>query len=280
MMLSKWILIPLAALLGVVLLVSYVLGYDEFSFLIVPLVVVLAVVYVLSPDLDRWWMQKHPQKLPKGMVRFIYDHIPLYRMMSAEERDLFENEVSLFLKSTTFMPQGFEKVPEDLKAVVAASAHILTAFKPMWHQKFHLFQNIVLYRHPFPSPQFPNYLHSSELYIEDHVAIFSTDHFMKAFRFPQQYFNSALYEWSKVVMLDEPMSFEVQLDLLPEISGFTNEDIVSHIGLPEECVDWQAVAATYFFTFPVRFKMHSENMYEAYAEFFGVDPMVLLNLKN
>lgn len=279
MVLSKWIAFPLVILLGLVLTVSYILGYSEYSFWLIPLVVALAVIYVLHPEIDRWYVSKNPLKLPKGMLRFVEDHLPAYRLLSAVQKKDFESAVSVFLRNTNFMPQGFERVPEDLKVVLAANAFILTSFQPGWHRKYEAYENMVIYLHPFPSPQFPKYLHSSELYVQDHVLLFCADHFMKAFRFPQQYFNTAMYEWAKVLFIDKAPEFEVNLQALPEISGFQNSVVVDYVGLPEPYIQWEAVATTYFFTFPVRYKMHMENSYEKISEYFGVDPMKLLNVR-
>lgn len=275
--LSKRIAIPLVLGLGVVLFFSYGLDYPEYSFWIIPFIVLLAGLYVMHRDLDNWWIQRNPRKLPKGMVRFINDHIPLYRVMSKDQRSFFDKEVSIYLDTATFLPQGFEKVPEDIKVVVAAFGHLLAAFQPKWIKKIQSYNTVVFYRHPFPSPQFPNHLHSSEMFEDDHVLLFSTDHFMKAFRFPQQYFNSALYEWIKVVLTDEPITLDIDIENLPPVSGFQNEIIVQYIGLPEEEINWTAIAATYFFLYPVRFKMQLEAHYVSFTEYFAVDPMKLFN---
>ncbi len=279
MVLTKWIALPLVLMLGAVLVISYVLGYSQYSFWLIPLVITLAALYVLHPEIDRWYVKNNPLKLPKGMLRFIEDHVPFYRLMNATQKKDFESATSIFLKNTTFMPQGFERVPEDLKVVLAANAHILTAFQPHWHKKLQPYENIVIYRHPFPSPQYPKYLHSSELYVKDQVLLFCADHFMKAFRFPQQFFNTAMYEWAKVLFIEKAPEFDVNLQALPEISGFQNSVVIEYIGLPEPYIQWEAVATTYFFTFPVRYKMHMENSYEKISEYFGVDPMKLMNTR-
>lgn len=277
MVLTKWIAFPLVLLLGGVLVISYVLGYSEYSYLLIPIIVSMAVLYVMQPEIDKWYVKKHPLKLPKGMLRFIEDHLPTYRLMNAEQKRDFETSTSIFLRSASFMPQGFEIVPEDLKVVLAANASLLTAFRPEWKEKIHAFDNVVIYKHAFPSPQFPKYLHTSELYAKDKVLLFCADHFMKAFRFPQQFFNTAMYEWSKVLFMDVPPEFDLDLEALPEISTFQNEDVINYIGLPESYIQWEAVATTYFFSFPVRYKMHMEKSYEKISSYFGVDPMQLMN---
>ena len=277
MILSKWIFLPLVLLLGGVAFVSYGLGYREYSYLLVPLIVILAVVYVLHPELDRWYAKKYPIQLPRGMLRFIEDHLPIYRLMSSSQKQKFESATSTYLKSTNFMAQGFERVPEDLKVVVAANAHILSAFNPKWHDFISEFSHIVIYRHPFPTPQYPKYLHSSELFVQDKVILLCADHFMKAFRSPQEYFNTAMYEWAKVIFLHEKPEFKINLQALPEISGFQNSVVVDYIGLPEPYIQWEAVATTYFFIFPVRYKMYMEESYERMCAFYHVDPMALIN---
>ncbi len=280
MILSKWILLPLVLLTGVVLLLSYVWGYPGYSYWLIPLVVALAAIYVLHPEIDRWYVNKYPQRLPKGMLRFIEDHIPFYSLMDSSQKQSFESAASIYLSTANFMPQGFDKVPEDLKVVVAANAHILASFQPGWHDKILQFENVVIYRHPFPSPQHHEHLHTSELFVKDKVLLFCADHFMKAFRFPQQYFNTCMYEWAKVLFIDNIPEFEPDMESLPLISGFENEHIVEYIGLPEPYIQWQAVATTYFFTFPVRFKMHAEEVYNQMSSYFNVDPMKQINAKS
>lgn len=277
MILSKWIVLPLALLLGLVVFFSYGMGYREYSYLLIPIIVLLAVVYVLHPEIDRWYVSKYPIRLPKGMLRFIQDHLPTFRLLDTAQRADFEKHTSTFLSSASFMAQGFERVPEDIKVVVAANAYILSAFRPQWHEKISEFSNIVIYPHPFPSPQYPKYLHASELYAKDRVILLCADHFMKAFRSPQEFFNTAMYEWAKVIFLSEKPEFKIDLDALPEISGFKNDVVVKYIGLPEPYIHWEAVATTYFFTFPVRFKMYAEESYDLMSNFYGVDPMLLMS---
>ncbi len=277
MILSKWIMAPLLLLTALVLLVSYGWGYSDYSFWLIPLVVAIAVVYVLHPEIDRWYVKKHPLSLPKGMLRFIQDHLTSYRLLHSEQKVAFENAVSIYLNTATFIPQGFDRVPEDLKVVMAANAHILTAFRPEWHAKIAEFTHVVIYRHSFPSPQHPKYLHASELHVQDKVLLFCADHFMKAFRFPQQYFNTAMYECAKIVFLDNAPEFKLDLEALPDISGFKNEEIIDYVGLPEPFIHWEAVATTYFFTFPVRFKMYLEESYELMSSYFNIDPIERIN---
>lgn len=280
MILSKWILLPLVLLTGGVVVISYVWGYSEYSVWLIPLVISLAAIYVFHVEIDRWYVNKHPLSLPKGMLRFIDDHLPAYRLMNSEQKKSFENATSIYLNTASFMPQGFDKIPEDLKVVVAANAHILTAFRPEWHEKILAFSNVVVYPHPFPSPQHKDYLHTSELFVADKVLLFCADHFMKAFRFPQQYFNTAMYEWAKVLFIDNPPEFKLDLEALPSISGFENKHIVDYIGLPEPFIQWEAVATTYFFTFPVRYKMHMVDSYDILSEYYGVDPLVRINVRS
>lgn len=279
MVLTKWIALPLALMLIAVLVIAYGFGYSEYSYLTIPLVILLTILYVSNQHIDRWYTKRHPIRLPKGMLKFIDDHMPFYRLLDTKQKASFESATSVYLRNASFMPQGFERVPEDIKVVIAANAHILTAFRPEWHDKYDGFENIVVYPHPFPSPQFPKYLHSSELYLKDRVLIFCADHFMKAFRFPQQYFNTAMYEWAKVLFVDQTPEFDVNLQALPEISGFKNSVVVDYIGLPEPYIQWEAVATTYFFSFPVRYKMYMESSYEKMSEYFGVDPMQRMNIQ-
>ena len=119
------------------------------------------------------------------------------------------------------------------------------------------YENIVVYPTAFPSPQYPEHFHSSEVFKEDGVLLFSAQEVMHGAIKPQQYYNVATHEYVKVFMDKFPT---------PSLPRFTEEDWValgkvSHLqevhiqkilNVPD--IDPTIVAATLYHSFPESFQ--------------------------
>ena len=108
-------MMPLILMVGGVLLIAYVWGYSEYSWWLIPLVVLLAVTYVLHPEIDHWFVSRHPLKLPDGMLRFIEDHIPAYRLLDSKQKVAFETATSVFSIPLLLCPRASTRCPKILK---------------------------------------------------------------------------------------------------------------------------------------------------------------------
>ena len=253
-MLSKLISIPFVIGAAVVFILGFRLDSSYFVY-VVPFVVAIAVVYILSPQIDWWWYQRHPPELPAGIRHMINTQSSFYQNLSAADKTLFRNRMAMYMEANEFMGQGMETVPSDVKGVVAASAVQLT----FGHEDYLMnkFEHIIIYPHPFPSPQFPDQWHASEYFEEDGVIMFSAEQLMPGFMQPQRFLNIGLYEYTRVFRRCHPeIAFpyigEEHWPVLVAISGFPKDKTIHCIGLRE--IDMVALAVAYYFGFGERFK--------------------------
>ncbi|MCP3931516.1 MAG: zinc-dependent peptidase [Bacteroidetes bacterium] len=238
----------------------------------IPQVILLALIYILSPQINWWWYKRYPPDLAEPIRQLFQRCFPFYMNLSTEEKKRFRQRVFLFNTTHEYMPQGMENVPEDVKAVVGASAVRLTLQK----EKFVCpkFERIVIYPHPFPSPQYKEDWHASEIFEEDGVLLFSAEQLMKGFMESDKYYQTGLHEFAKVFVICHPeFTFpKFREDIwskLEKISGFSFESISNWIGLPE--IDPLPVSIHHFFTSPQRFKLFLPEVFEQYQKIFATE---------
>ncbi len=249
--------------------------YDSsYSWYLVPNVVVMAVIYTLSPQINWWWYRRYPPKL-RGKIRMLIErHLPYYQRLAEQEQERFRKRVALYMEANDFMPHAMESVPEDLKAVAACCAVQIT-----FGQKDFLlpkFEHILFYPHPFPSPQYPEDFHSSEIYEEDKVILFSAEQLMPGFLSPFEYYNIGLHEYAKAYVrsypgLDFPKMPDDIWEKLTQVSGFSQAAIERWINLRP--IPAQPVSIAHFFTFPRQFQAMLPELYEEYVRIFNQSPV-------
>lgn len=271
-MLSKYLYIP--PTLGAMAFLLYAVTHDgDYAMYAVPCVVAVAVVFMLSPQIDWWWYKRHPLDLPHMLQLFINKNSLFYQNLGVEDKFRFRNRMAMYMQAVEFMPQGMEQVSPDVKGVVAACAVQMT-----FGQKDYLpgkFEHIVVYKHPFPSPQYPEHWHASEHFEEDGVIMFSTEQLMPGFLQPQRFFNIGLYEYARVFRTNNPdIAFpqvgEEHWPALEYISRFPKDKNIQYIGLPQ--IDLVALAVSHFFVFPENFKATLPDIYEGLARALNLRP--------
>ncbi len=241
---------------------------------------VLAVIYILSNEINWWWYQKHPPDLPSKVRAMLAMQHAWYQNLPLDLKARFRHRVALMMQATDFIPRiPLEEVPPDLKALSVAGAVQLTLGLEEWLMP--PYEHVVIYTHPFPSPQYPDRLHISEIEDEDGTLLFSAPHLVKGFMEPHRYFHIGLYEWSRAWRRTHP---KVQFpDLVPhfsekleKISGVPSSRLLEYMGLPE--VDWLSVAIVWYFTFPDSFAAELPQMAQAFANIFQCRNFVGLSL--
>lgn len=272
-MLSKILLIPLG--IGAIVFLYLAWQVDSgYAIWIVPFVVLIAGVYVMGPQLDWWSANKKPPELDERLRKMLHDHLPFYQHLSLEGKKRFRERMALFMLAHDYSHMVAEEVPEDLKAIIAANAVQLT----FGQEDFLLekFEKVIIYPHPFPSPQFPEHFHVSETFEEDGVVLFTDQNLMRGFLQPQQFFNIGLHEFAQVFIVSYPERPYPQLDdtiweYLPAISGYSKDKLQHWMGLPY--LDPLPVSMVYFFTHSERFKQVLPDLFEQYAEVFNLNPL-------
>lgn len=260
--------LPFMLLLGLGLYLTIEV-HENWSILMIIAMVIIVAGFILAPQINWWWWQRFPPDLPTEMTQLLEKHAPLYSQLSEDDKREFRRRVFLFNHGNNFMPQVLEKMPLDAQVMIAYAPVTMTFHK----EAFLLpkFENIIVYPHPFPSPQYETKFHASEIYEPDGVVMFCLEHVLRGFVDPRQYLNPAWYEYAKVFAISYPNENlgdwnEVTWSKLETVSGFSGEALERWIGLPD--LDLRAMGIAFFFLFPARFQEVLPEQYEQLAAVF------------
>ncbi len=251
---SRILAVAFGLFAAVMLLLAF-RGADRFAIYAIPPVVLLALVFTFGYQINWWWYYRFPPDIDEEGRRFLERFYRPYLCLGDEVRKSFRQKVALFQMALEFREQGMEqRLPEDFKLIVAVSAVILTYRE----NNFLLpkFPVIVVYRGPFPSPQYPELFHASELFEEDGVLLFSAQHLMKGFTEPEKYYDIALHEWARAFMLSYPERpwpdlGEETWDLLERVSGFGKAGLQAYVNRPD--LELLPVAIVHYVHYPAKF---------------------------
>jgi hypothetical protein len=243
---------------------------DKAAIWIVPFFVMMAVIYIMSPQIDWWWYDRNPPKLEDRMMQLIERYSAVYQTFNEKEKAFFMSRTALISMTKNYMPMGgMDSVPSDIEVWIAAHLAVLTLKKEK-NFEIEAYENVVVYPKLFPSPQHPLVFHASEIFEEDGVVMLGIEPMLRGITLPNQYYNVVLHEWIKVYLQQEKPSFVHDVDdvweSLSQISAYSREHIESCIGLP--CDDARAVSIHHFFQFQSNFKIHLPQHFEEYRTMF------------
>ncbi len=226
----------------------------------IPFVIALALAVIFKPELDWAYYTRYPPDLEKPVILLLETKQPAwYKRLTTVDRLALRRRTALTLLGLDFKPQGMEdgSLPGDIEALIAAQAARLTVGLSPKHAIPEPFEHIVVYRHPFPSPQFPDQFHASELYAEDGVIMLSLHQALPALLDPHEYFNIALYEWARAFELAwygkgaASPTVPTCEDMLRDVLARPSSWVFDAVGL--SIVDDLAVAQTLRLDFPEAF---------------------------
>lgn len=271
-MLSKFLITPFAI---ITLVCLYFAWEDQLSPLyIVPPVVLIAIIFVSSPQIDWWWANRNPPNVDPRTEAFLRKFFPYYAQLSLPAKKRFLHRVALYNMATEYMPMVMEEVPQDIMGLIAANAVMLTFGQVDY--RLSKFEKIVAYPHPFPSPQYREHFHSTEHFEEDGVILFSLEQLIPGATQPAKFYNIALHEYIRVFTLiykdyQYPKFEDSIWEQLEQVSGFKTEAVKNYIGLP--IIEPLPVSINYFFTYPKKFKAILPDLYKRYQKIFNQDPI-------
>lgn len=250
---SKLIAVPLMVI--AVALLYAVWEIDEsYSWYLAVVILLLAVVYIMAPQIDWYFSKKQPALLDEGARKFLLRHSRFFQELPIEGKKQFEQRISLWIESREWRAQNLDEVPEDVKVVIAAGA--VETFWP--HGDDYLlpdYEQVVLFMGPFPTPQHHAW-HASETFAEDGVLLFSVDHLLRAFVEPHHFLRLDLYETSGLLLQKRPdiklPPIADQANVLARISRFPHDRVEAFLGLPIENLD--QLTLSYFLQFPENFR--------------------------
>jgi uncharacterized protein YneF (UPF0154 family) len=253
-MLSKYLNFPLG--LGAIIFGALAVQCKEphlpyLIFAALACVIGMIGLYFFSDVIDWKWYKKNPPTVEKEMRELLSKRLPFYQNLSEEDKAKFETRVELYVRANEFIPNGWEHVPYDIQAWVAVNPVMLT-----FHQEDFLladYERVVIYPHSFPSPQYPEQFHCSEVFAEDGVLLFSTEKLLPGVMQPRAYFNIGIYEYAKVYKQMNPFINYPEMDNLEwlafeRIVNYTRQKLETYIGLT--VLDQWGVLVTLFFSHP------------------------------
>lgn len=271
-MFANKIMLPFVLIAALFLVLAWTVD-DSYSIYFVPFLVISALIFILSPQINWWWYSRNPPELSVELQTVLGRSCVFYRGLPMEERRRFRGRVALFNMGVDWEPLAFpeDSLPPDVQVAIAAQAVTLTFRREQF--LFDKFEKIIVFPRPFPTPEHP-YDHASEIHETDGCLLFSAEQVMLGFVKPSQWYNVAMHEYAKVFRLKYPeeawpsFSVEAVWMQLETVSGMPRAHVESVIGIAG--VDAFPVAVHHFFNFPERFRVVFVEESRAFAQIFGL----------
>lgn len=232
-------------LLGLVLRLT---TNTEADLLLVLPLITAAGVYTLAPQIRWWHWMRNPPDLPTDLAPLL-ERFDLYRRLDLAGKREFRRRTFMLKEGTDIHGRAIEHFPEDVKIMVAASAATVS-----FHREDFLigdFENVIFYRHYFPSPVH-DVLHCSELHEGDGAIIWTLNVFLQSVVEPQKYLQLGLYEYARALYtVDAGLENKVQAvaldyEQVEQVSGFSEVKLKEFIGLPT--LNTAAITHVLYFT--------------------------------
>lgn len=268
------LLLPFAA--GALFFLYLAWNDSDYAPWIIPFVLVGAVIWIFSPQINWWWYSRRPPELPDALRALLERGSIFYRALSAADKQRFRHRTALFMMGTDWMPMGWpeeQPLPLDIQLALATQAVTLT-----WNEPKFLFSNlekVIVYPYPFPSPQH-DYPHASELYAPDGCLLFSAEQLMASFLQPGSMYNIGMHEYAKAFVLTYPDRPYPALDApdvwtrLEACSRMSRAHVESVVGLAG--LEPLPVAIHHYFLFPQAFRAVLPEVATALDAVFGGSP--------
>ncbi len=274
-MLTRILYLPFVAMIIIALYLTFEVD-EGYSIYLIPPIVILSGIYFLSPQIDWWWYVRHPPQMNPKLEEIIRKMNPFYAALSPEDKKRFQDRVELYVRANAYISKGIKEdgVPPDEVVYFIATCITQLTFG-LVDFRLPLFERIVVYPAPFPSPQFPEQIHASEIFAEDGVLIFAVHPLMEGVIRPDQY-NIGFHEYIQAFIISYPdeayaKEGELNWEILAEVSGFSEAKIRETIGL--DFIDLRAVAIHHFFHFSRSFREKLPTLYQRHVQIFNLDPL-------
>lgn len=166
-----------------------------FYILIILSIMLLVGVGVLKEPIDDYYFKKNPPKMDDSLIAALKKEYPMLNQFNEESLKEFSIRLALFLvrKDAYLVTSETEDLDTYHAALIATPAVIMNMGLP--RDSMNDIKKLVAYRHPFPSPKMP-FIHSSEIDMEDGVAIASLEQLFMSTRKPKQYYHIVFHLWA------------------------------------------------------------------------------------
>lgn len=271
-MFARLLALPFVAIALALLYVCWEIDSD-YALWMVPPVLIVALIYIFSPQINWWWYVRYPPELESGLRKLLERHCGFYGRLDAAQQRVFRSRVVLFRMGTEWMPMAWpdDLLPADVELAIAAQAVTVTLHREEF--LFPGFEKIIVYPKPFPSPEYL-FAHASELYAPDGCLLFSAEQVMLGFIQPAAWYNVALHECANAYIICFSEADFPALDgdeevwaRLEAVSGMSRARIEAVIGIAG--VEPLPVAIHHYFTFSGQMQRLMPAVYERLHAIFG-----------
>ncbi len=243
--------------------------------------VIAAIIYVFKGQINLWWHQKFPPRMPKHIQRVLLDFYPYYNELNTVEQNRFQARMGIFKTDKEFITPEMPEVPDDIRHLMIASA-VQVSFG---RKKFLLphWGVVVVYRNPFRSTQIQEY-HIGETFIEDGVILLATDPYIKGLTKPKEGYDIGLHYMAKAMQYEDKISNkdflffneenetsrETFLRTMSQIRE--REHVYEDAYAPLQPEDFFGLCVEHFFHAPVQFEALLPDTYNALKTLLNQDP--------
>ena len=217
----------------------------------------LMLIYLFSPQIDYWWLERNPVELDAPIKSMLNRTNPRYQSLNNDQRQLFDNRLTLFSSGREFIGKGGESdnidVPYDIKMMISQIPVTMTLGRQ--HVGFKNWERVVLYKHPFPTPM-NKFLHTMETHAEDGVVILSLEHVEAALMQKGYHYDVAWHAYAEAFIKDNPKENYPDLptniwESIVKISPQSREQILATLGF--KAIDPMPVLINMYFNYKDKF---------------------------
>lgn len=226
-MLSRRILTVLLLATCIFAILIFVQGMEQFSIPLAICILLIVPVYIFQHQLNWWFYQKFPPTLPASMHKMFLMTSQFYQSLKREQQDVFGRSVRMFVEAKEFIEKGMDDFPEDVKYIVG-----YYAVRSIWPDTNELFENygrIVVYPHPFLTPNDPEIVHTVEVEHEDGTLIFSMEHLLASYFRREKFYQIGFHAFADVLLRSRLQDF-------PEPPGDLWERLNQHWHISQQVV--------------------------------------------
>ncbi len=231
--------------------------------LLIPTGFLVAASFTLGALINSYWYARFPPKLIPYEKNWVRRFVPFFHTLSPVAQEDFFTKLAFELTEKEYISMAEKDLPEELKMMVLAPMIRLNLIHT--HKEAKHYSRIIFYHHAFASPD-QQYIHLSETQHEDGALVFASDALEAAYLKPDNYFNTALYEWSGIFVRLHKLSDFVSIKAeqawmhLPEILLTEKDKLVRYLGQPD--VDHLALLCYAYVVSPEALKTKIPGFYQ------------------
>lgn len=213
-------------------------------------------------------------------------HFPFYNLLPSKSKKIFQYRVAKFISLKEFVPRNIDRVTEEMKVLIAASAIQLTFGLPrvfLLHFKY-----ILVYPDDFYSQATEKY-HKGEVNPSEKAIVLSWKHFVEGY-IRHEGVNLGLHEMAHALQLENIVknreyAFLKDSDIKKwqmlakkEINKMKSGEATffREYGSTNQA-EFFSVAVENFFERPMQFSKYHPDLYLVMSDLLNQDPILLLN---